>query len=502
MIKERELDPTQIKTIRITCLSLILLLCLSCSSKRGGSNAVPTSTPDRYAESVNAVSGSFSVDASLSDDKKAFTISPTQAYARVIRNAEDQSKSDAFIILVEKPLSRSALGVAENDDAQEVERDLAEVLQNRDARGLAFRLPLGQQEANPDVRAYFGGHDAHLGNLTVQISSQTADKIEGQVKSDVASQQSSVSFSVKLMPDLWSGGTYYQQPPTNLQPGQASGQVVFDGVTIKLNHAYARLIDYDMFDETRNVFKVWFTEKPVDANVLQNDTPTELLAMKQSGNSLVLTYTTAGPTDRDDPNAWLVADVREGMDPEQQSGVFARTPGMEREYVRCDREAIEGRLYTPLEVSAVRHVYKAELLFNAMMLPPTAMDGPVTASTGGTALPADGGEPGKAYLAAVERMKAAKDVDQKLVVWLSLVPGAKAEKIKRDLDKLTPEARGLLTEVFAPLDDARLVGGFIQGNQATLRLSGTGRDGKATEAVNLHLENGQWKLGRREIRED
>lgn len=483
--------------MRITCLSLILfcLLFVSCSSKRDATSAVPTSTPDRYAESVNTVSGSFSVPARLSDDKKRFSISPTQAYARVIKN-------DAFIILVEKPLSRSALGVAENDDAQEVERDLAEVLQNRDARGLAFRLPLGQQAAKPNVRAYFSGQDVRFVDLTVQINSQSTDKIEGQVKYDNDSEQSNVSFSVKLLPDLWSGGTYYQQPPTNLQPGQASGQVEFDGVTIKFNHAYARLVDYDMFDETTNVFKVWFTEKPLDANALQNDTEAELLAMKQSGNSMVLTYTTAGPTDRDDPNAWLVAGVREGMDADQQSEVFARTPGMEREYVRCDRDAIEGRLYTTLEVSNSGHVYKAELLFNAAMLPPTASEGPVTASTGGTALPADGGEPAKAYLAAGERMKTAKNVDQKLAVWLSVVPAAEAEKIKRDLDKLTPEARGLLTDVFAPLDDLRLVGGFIQGNKATLRFTGTGREGKATEVVNMHLENEQWKLGRREIRED
>ena len=487
-----------------TCVTIILLslLCFSCSSKTDTSTVAPPSPADRYVESVNTVSGSFSVDGALSDDKKPFNISPTQAYARVIRDIEDQSKNDAFIILVEKPLSRSALAVAENDNTVEVERDLTEILQNRDTRGLAFRLPLDQQGASPDVRAYFSGHDAHLGNLTVQISSQSADKIEGQVKSGIDSQQSDVSFSVKLLPNLWSGGTYFQQPPTNLQPGQASGQVEFDGVTIKFNHAYARLVEFDMFDETKNVFKVWFTEKPVDANALQNDNEAELLAMKQRGNSLVLTYTTAGPSDREDPSAWLVADVREGMDPQQQSAVFARTPGMERDYVRCDRDAIEGRLYTTLEVNNLSHVYKAELLFNATMLPPTAMDGPVTARTGGTALPADGGEPAKAYLAAGERMKIAKDVDQKLAVWLSVVPAAEADKIKLDLDKLTPQARGLLVDVFAPLDDLRLVGGFIQGNKATLRFTGTGRDGKATEAVNMHLENGQWKLGRREIREE
>lgn len=490
--------------MRITGLSLILLCLLfaSCSSKRDGSSAVATSTPDRYAESLNTVAGNFSVDASLSEDKKAFTISPTQAYARVVKSTADQSKNDVFVILVEKPLSRSALAVAENDDGQEVERDLAEVLENRDARGVAFRLPMDQQGASPDLRGYFSGNEYDLGYLTVQINSQSADKIEGQVKSNVASQQSSVSFSVKLVPDLWSGGKYYQQPPTNLAAGQASGQVEFDGVTVKFNHAYARLVDLDMFDETKNVFKVWFTEKPVDANALQNDSATELLAMKQSGNSLVLTYTTAGPTDRDAPNAWLVADVREGMNNEQLSKVLARTPGIERDYVRCDGDAIEGRFYTPFQVSNASHVYKAELLFNATMLPPTAPEGPVTASTGGTALPADGGEPAKAYLAAGERMKAAKDIDQKLVVWLSLVPATDAEKIKRDLDNLTPEARRLLTEVFAPLDDLRLVGGFIQGNKATLRFTGTGREGKATEVVNMHLENGQWKIGRREIREE
>ena len=487
--------------MRITSLIALCLLFASCSSKKDGT-AVPTSTPDRYAESLNAVAGNFSVDASLSEDKKAFTISPTQAYARVVKSTSDQSRNDVLVILVEKPLSRSALAVAENDDAQEVERDLAEVLENRDARGVAIRLPLDQQGAGPDIKGYFSGNEYDLGYLTVQINLQSADKIEGQVKTNVASQQSSVSFSVKLVPDLWSGGTYYQQPSTNLAAGQASGQVEFDGVTVKLNHAYARLVDLDMFDETKNVFKVWLTEKPVDANALQNDTATELLAMKQSGNSLVLTYTTAGPADRDDPNAWLVADVREGMNNEQLSGVFARTPGIERDYARCDRDGIEGRLYTPFQVSNASHVYKAELLFNATMLPPTATEGPVTASTGGTALPADGGEPVKAYLTAGERMKAAKDVDQKLVVWLSLVPAADAEKIKRDVDKLNPDARRLLTEVFAPLDDLRLVGGFVQGNKATLRFTGTGRDGKATEVVNMHLENGQWKIGRREIREE
>jgi hypothetical protein len=57
-------------------------------------------------------------------------------------------------------------------------------------------------------------------------------------------------------------------------------------------------------------------------------------------------------------------------------------------------------------------------------------------------------------------------------------------------------------DVFAPLDDLQLAGGFIKDNSATLRFTGNGREGKATEVVNMHLENGQWKIGRREIREE
>jgi hypothetical protein len=147
-------------------------------------------------------------------------------------------------------------------------------------------------------------------------------------------------------------------------------------------------------------------------------------------------------------------------------------------------------------------VYKVDLLFNAAMLQPAVTNGPVTAANGGTALPPDGGAPAKAYLNAIERMKSAKSFDEKMTVWMSVVPAADAEKLKRDLEALTPAQRQMFLEVFAPLDDLQLASGFIKDNKATLRFTGTGREGKATEVVNMQLEDGQWKIGRREIREE
>jgi hypothetical protein len=67
---------------------------------------------------------------------------------------------------------------------------------------------------------------------------------------------------------------------------------------------------------------------------------------------------------------------------------------------------------------------------------------------------------------------------------------------------LSAQQRQMFLEVFAPLDDLKLENGFMKDNRATLRFTGTGREGKATEVVNMQVENGQWKIGRREIREE
>jgi hypothetical protein len=488
---------------RARCSALILiLLALAACSRRD--SALTNSPAARYVESVNTVSGSFSVDGIFSYDKKPFNINPTQAYARIVKNQQDQNKNDALIVLVEKPLSRFALAVAENADAEAATAELSDVLQNRDARGVVFRVPMDRSGDTP-VRPYFNGNDHDFGNLVLEIKSLSTDKVEGQIKSNASSQQADINFSVKLQPDIWTGGTFYEQPPTKLSPGQASGQLVINDKAVKLSHAYARLVELDLFDETKNVFKVWLTEQPVDEKVLSDDSANNLLAMKNNGNTYVFTYNTTGPADRSEANLWWVSQLAGDAKDESlqaSSDVFDQIPGIERDYVRYDKDAIEARLFSAFPIHQEDRIYKVDLLFNAAMLPAAVSDGPVTANNGGSALPSDGGAPAKAYLTAIERMKSAKGFEDKLAVWLSVVPAANAEKIKRDLESLSPQQRQLFLEVFAPLDNLQLAGGFIKDNKATLRFTGTGREGQATEVINMHLEDGQWKIGRREIRED
>ena len=482
-------------------LILLLLTAAACSSKKDTSIASPA---HRYVESVNSVSGSFSVDGIFSYDKKPFNINPTQAYARVVKNPQDPNKTDALIVLVEKPLSRFALAAAENEDLEVATDELSDVLQNRDARGVVFRVAM-DRSGETGVRPYFNGNDYDFGNLVLEIKSLSTDKVDGQIKSNASSQQADINFSVKLQPDVWTGGTFYEQPPTKLSPGQASGQLVIDDKAVKLNHAYARLVELDLFDESKNVFKVWLTEKPVDEKVLVDDSANNLLAMKNSGNTYVFTYSTTGPSDRSEANLWWVSQLAGNANDESlqaSSEVFDQIPGIERDYVRYNNEAIEGRLFSAFPIHQQERIYKVDLLFNAAMLPPAASNGPVTANNGGSALPADGGAPANAYLTAIERMRSAKGFNEKMAVWLSVVPAGDAEKIKRDLESLSPAQRQIFLDVFAPLDGLQLASGFIKDNKATLRFTGTGREGKATEVVNMHLEDGQWKIGRREIREE
>lgn len=468
-------------------LILLVLICAACSRKNPPNSARPTEPFERYVESVNNTSGTLTIDAQFNEDKQPSVINFSQAYARVVTNPEDKNKKDVLVVLLEQPLPRTALSVIEGDDPGSATIDFFEMLRNRDARGVVLRVPSDRNPASTDgqenIRTVFEGHDLDLGNLVLELKTLTGEKAEGRIKSDVESLQADLNFAVQLKPDVWTGGAFYQQPATKLSPGQASGQIEIDDKVVKLNHAYARLIDFDLFDETKHVYKVWLSEKPIAEPALADDR-----VLQQSGN-VVLSYTTTGPADRSQISVL-------------SGGQFDSVPDFERDYVRHGNDAIEGRLYSVFLVEVRDRGYKPDLLFNATMLPPTASDGPVTTTEGGEPLPADGGDPAKAYLAATERMKGVKNFDEGISIWLSLVTKQAAERIKQDVQSLSAEQRQLLVDVFAPLENSRFTGGLIKDNKATLRFSGTSQGDKAEEAVNMHLEDGQWKIGRREIRVD
>lgn len=466
-------------------LILFVLICAACSRKKAPALPQPSDPFARYVESVNTASGTFTIEAQFTEDNKPSVINFSQAYARVVPNPEDTNKKDVLVVLLEQPVPRAALSAIENDDPALGTMDFFDTLKNRDVRGVVFRFPSDRNptanDGQENIRTIFNGRDYDFGNLELELKSLAADKAEGRIKSNIESLKADINFTVTLQPNVWTGGAFFVQPSTTLSPGQAKGQIAIDDRVVNLSYAYARLLEYDLFDETQNVYQVWVSEKPIEEKALLDDE-----SLRNTGN-VVVSYVMSSPADRSQASVVYGAE-------------FDSLPDVERDHVKLGKDGIEGRVYSAFLVEVRDHGYKPDVLFNAKMLPPTATNGPVSASEGGEQLPEDGGEPTKAYLAATEKMKGVKNLDEGIATWTSLVTKEVADRLRKDMQSVTPEQRQLIIDAFAPLENPQLTGGLIKDNKATLRFSGTSKGEKAEEVVNMHLEDGQWKIGRREIR--
>lgn len=114
---------------------------------------------------------------------------------------------------------------------------------------------------------------------------------------------------------------------------------------------------------------------------------------------------------------------------------------------------------------------------------------PAPAKPAGQALPAGGGEPGKAYL-ALRKATLAGDVNG----MLAQVKKENAARMRADMGK--PEFPQMLELVKAmEPKEVRIVSGTVDGDKATLKIAGKEADGTAmTGEVQLVREAGAWKV--------
>ena len=111
------------------------------------------------------------------------------------------------------------------------------------------------------------------------------------------------------------------------------------------------------------------------------------------------------------------------------------------------------------------------------------------AKSWGTALPAGGGEPGKAYF-AMHRATLAGDVN----AMLALATKARAEEMRKARNQ--PEFPQMLEMIkaFEPAQ-VRILSGRADGNRAELEIDGKTSDGATmTGEVNLIREEGIWRI--------
>lgn len=109
----------------------------------------------------------------------------------------------------------------------------------------------------------------------------------------------------------------------------------------------------------------------------------------------------------------------------------------------------------------------------------------------GQALPAGGGEPGKAYM-ALHRAVMASDVD----AMLSLVDAEQAEQMRQARSQPDFPKTLEMIKLFEPAE-VHITGGTVDGDSAELTIAGKDADGAVlTGEVKLTRSGGQWKVGK------
>ena len=255
----------------------------------------------------------------------------------------------------------------------------------------------------------------------------------------------------------------------------ADGNLTIDGQTFKLNHAYATL-ENDPFDENEFTIRVLLSEQPISKDVL--DDHTALTEMKKDAKNHALEIDIDQKQKVTWIGVWGLGQVS-GMDYPFEPIVFTE-------------RMVEGRLFTAKAESGLDKKWQYDAKFkSSVRVDPIKSF--VTASTG-KPLPADGGEPARAYLeyqTAIRSAKSAGDLDR-----FYSKPVLKDRNANPEMKELAMEM-----EKGSLLEDMKIVGGFVDGDKATLSIEGKQEgEGNLRGKVNLHLEDGQWKIGAQSFR--
>jgi len=476
-------------------------------------------------EIVNNVEGSFTF--------KDETVKLNHAYARRVENEADKTKRDVLIVFTDRPAPWKVI------DQDGSDQKLHEKVDKGELRALSVRLtddkkatftiyhggaggfgvfpPRGEEKDTP-AKAEFkpvsflpnliegqvsAKNETVTGNQDI-VASGTPDPY-GE-KPEPPSYHFDLNFKVGLRPDEWTG-VYYKYPATNLEPGKASGQVVVDGQVVKLNHVYARQSGYDLFGKNR--VAVLLTEKPIATETLKDASENELLrAALQAGNTYIIydNWTTSQPPVH--PPLWSLEKVRAALQASEQVSLLDASDSLltaEVDLSQFDSKALEGKIYTESPFKWFEHTYEIDVSFNApVVITGDASSAPVVAGSG-EPLPVGGGGPGSAYLNFVKSVSLARNLKELTQLLETSQSASAIAEMKLSLADVRPEQEeqlfGLLKKMIS-IANPSVEGGFATGDKATLWVTGSDNGHQITARVNMHLENGQWKVGRGSTHEE
>lgn len=258
--------------------------------------------------------------------------------------------------------------------------------------------------------------------------------------------------------------------------GTASGTLKVDGKTVKLGYSVARTKP-NAFDEKKKDVVVLLTSTAVPATTLADED--KLFAGVKDGSIRGLLVT----IDSDekpyhmsllDPNAPIQL---------SGSGIF------NFDATDYSEKHIAGKFYTTEEEDFMggKHKYAYDVTFATPVQAIIAPSEVTVDSSSGTKLPADGGDPGKAYMAFDKAARTGNIAEMK-----------KAASTSHPMPEMKPEEEKAMIEMIKAMRPAKIkvTGGFMSGDHATLNVEGQDPDSKAkvTGTIEMGRESGSWKL--------
>jgi hypothetical protein len=244
---------------------------------------------------------------------------------------------------------------------------------------------------------------------------------------------------------------------------QVKGTLTANGVTVELPYVYVYAEKKGFYDDNDPTWKVVFVQKPIEERQLDE-------AIWHSAYVEIGITKTAEFGDKPELRAYsqnirLSADSGGNI----SGGVY---PELELESTGPDRFA--GRIYLPKPQEFFGDTFQYDFTFSAPLSNP---DAPI-----GDALPADGGEPGKAYLAWVTAIHSGS-----LDRLKALVPPDMAAQLEGKDAQDQLELMQLMTPT-----EVKILGGSSDGETAILQVEGVTEGAKGHGEVTLEKRGDHW----------
>lgn len=257
----------------------------------------------------------------------------------------------------------------------------------------------------------------------------------------------------------------------SLAPGQASGSFSIDGKPVVLKHAIA-MSQPNRFDEKKRDIAILLSPSPVSDRALEGQSDLERVARD------LQTYALFKVDDSGKPITEVLAHPALGEQRLQMSG-FTRA---ELKAVTLRKDRIEGSFETKQPEDFLKHQYRIKVAFNALIRQAT-LPAPLPDAKTGKKLPADGGEPGHAYLAWQEAVRK-RDLAAIRRLKPASMPDLPDDKLKKAIE----------TMVEMSPKEIKLVEGYQKGDLAALYVVGVEDGEKQYGTIRMEKTGDVWRV--------